>query len=135
MTMTREEISDHADTARSLAAAHRLADPTSNVAQLLDDCANGIDQLLSELDKRASAQSEWLPIETALKDGTKIIGGQFYKGELRDVALTWWGDSSRIYDPILGLFKQSEWWLKRTGSGYFDPTHWIPQPPTEEAEA
>lgn len=69
------------------------------------------------------------PIETAPKDGTEIVGYYSEPDGRLTAAVTWWGDSTRIYHPVWGQFKQSEWWLKRGGGAeWFDPEYWHPLP-------
>lgn len=70
------------------------------------------------------AMPKWQAIEAAPKDGTKIIGRDD-KGRVSD---TWWGDTSGLYHPIFGKFKQSEWWRNCIGDEWFDPVEFIPMP-------
>lgn len=78
----------------------------------------------------SEAMPKWQPIETAPKDGTKIIGRDD-RGRVSD---TWWGDTSDIHHVIFGKFKQSEWWRKDIGDEWFDPVEFIPMPqPPEDA--
>ena len=75
--------------------------------------------------------SQWQPIETAPKDGTRIIGrrsyAERYTGRLRyERHKTFWGKTSHV--PIYGWnygrdVEDQELW---------EPTHWmpLPDPPT-----
>jgi hypothetical protein len=68
--------------------------------------------------------SEWQPIETAPKDGTKILLGYFpdpvYEGAsvMRSWEVAFWH----------GIHRK---WCGRellNSEGYFSPTHWMPLP-------
>ena len=61
--------------------------------------------------------SEWQPIETAPKDGTKIIVFDHYDG----VVIARW----RMRWPESGYE-----WIEATGEEYenYRPTHWMPLP-------
>lgn len=64
--------------------------------------------------------SEWQPIETAPKDGSRLLA--YSKGwdhEQKDQEIAWWNESS-------GLFR----WQSGT---IVKPTHWMPLPSPPEA--
>lgn len=69
-------------------------------------------------------QMEWQPIETAPKDGTRLLLArkQRMSGELIVVSGYW--NSG-------GAFHMPHW---STSSNLFDPTHWMPLPPLPETE-
>jgi hypothetical protein len=63
----------------------------------------------------------WQPIETAPKDGTRILA----VGPERTVVITLWGKVSHV--PIYG-------WLDQVAGDpedttYWHPTYWMPLPP------
>lgn len=68
----------------------------------------------------------WLPIESAPKDGTPILG---FKGNLPEPIcigiVRWMPDNSRIADTWAG---------GALGASMFYPTHWqpLPNPPVSE---
>lgn len=74
--------------------------------------------------------TDWQPIDTAPKDGTKIFG----------VSRQWWtpinGDHRWAYSPILVTFWMSDRGKWEFGC-YAQPTHWlsIPELPTEGGAA
>jgi len=81
-----------------------------------------IDQLCARLEALHAAVSEWQPISTAPKDGTRIM--LWLSGPIRApkaVFGKWYKPSSR-----------SGYWITE-GSGLAKPTHWMlpPDPPTE----
>jgi hypothetical protein len=61
----------------------------------------------------------WLPIETAPKDGTKVLVGRFAEGD-RDglVEVDFWHDIKRHGYNGCGRFNAQYW----------PPTHWMPLP-------
>lgn len=75
--------------------------------------------------------NDWLPIETAPKDGTDIIVG-FDSASVWVVHVAWW----RSRDEDIGISADDEgWWSYTVGSvsqdmldGFQTPTHWIPLP-------
>lgn len=87
--------------------------------------------------------SEWQPIETAPKDGTRILA--YGKGTdramwpaheqmpLMQCVIYWsWHDDEIYEDTGNGLFKKVpvrhlEMW-KPIGPHFFKPTHWMPLP-------
>lgn len=91
--------------------------------------------------------SDWQPIETAPKDGTKILG--YGRGTERAMwpvdekmpfmqCVIWWTwhDSEELVDAGDGLFRKRpvrvlEMW-QPIGTHFFKPTHWmpLPSPPT-----
>lgn len=64
---------------------------------------------------------EWQPIETAPKDGTRILTCKIIAGEKRILcpAVNEWNDPSRTGLGSLG------WWAS---TALTDPTHWMPLP-------
>lgn len=82
------------------------------------------ESVLDEFEEAVLGRSEWQPIETAPKDGEKILLGYFPEpaydgaivGESCEVAF-WHGTHKK--------------WCSRTllnAEGYFSPTHWMPLP-------
>lgn len=68
-----------------------------------------------------------LPIETAPKDETKILGFFVNDDGIKTAEVTYWGDTSGIYDPFWGRFNKSRWWRStNAGNQWYDPTHWLP---------
>lgn len=71
--------------------------------------------------------SDWQPIETAPKDGTRILLGGCKL--MSSVQIGWWG-AGRYINRSVGY--ERDW---TTGSTYgFNPTHWmqLPQPPEQQ---
>lgn len=67
---------------------------------------------------------QWMPIETAPRDGTEII--VWNQTDLHDYCGVW-----------IGKFMDGHWWLKHFGwCGAHRATHWmpLPKPPKESAE-
>ncbi|UQS95251.1 hypothetical protein Pam5_35 [Pseudanabaena phage Pam5] len=73
--------------------------------------------LLARLDK---AEAGWQPIETAPKDGTRVL---VYSGQESVQCASWWRDGD------------SGWaeWCSPDGYTIFDTTHWRPLPPNPTA--
>lgn len=74
--------------------------------------------------------SGWQPIETAPKDGTRILlgGGKMFCEALED-----W-----VTAPLSAQWEHSYWLVGGTESGYVclgvdDPTHWMPLPAPPES--
>jgi hypothetical protein len=71
--------------------------------------------------------SEWQPIETAPKDGTKMLGWAPHKlindPKFRVVTM-WWKDTKwrGVGAPAF------DWCSTESGSLIGDPTHWMPLP-------
>lgn len=78
---------------------------------------------------------DWLPIETAPKDGTNILiidmTAEAPEAALAHFSEYWWGCKN---------FERSEFEEENIGCGtsvlefvgYYDPTHWMPLPPPPE---
>ena len=66
--------------------------------------------------------SEWLPIETAPKDGTEILLVRFQELCMPALGGAYWGRRDG--------FDDEEGWVSRNGAMWFPlhPTHWIPLP-------
>lgn len=80
--------------------------------------------------------SDWRPIETAPKDGTRILVWALHYGRFRDIAFARWEDlrpepSDYWSDGRLG----PGWYV--SGASFVEPTHWrpVPDPPQEEISA
>ena len=73
--------------------------------------------------------SEWLPIETAPKDGTEVLVGV-------DIATVWIVRNARFVRGEDWMEPESEdgWWAycnsvsQEMLEGIFAPTHWMPMP-------
>lgn len=85
------------------------------------------------LSRDGEAERGWRPIETAPKDGTRIllikVGWDTYEGRLGHTNYVWWG--------VIGYWSE-EWGNWNDGvepSGLADPTHWmpLPEPPTPDS--
>ena len=108
----------------------------------------------ADIERSASSEkvivrSEWLPIETAPKDGTRILG--FGRGTEKcawpayeqmpfmQCVIWWtWHDTVRLVDAGDGLFRKApervlEMW-QPIGPHFFRPTHWMPLPSPPGAE-
>lgn len=82
-------------------------------------------KVLDRLDREEAVH--WQPIETAPKDGTKILLGRF-------------DGTGREYDGRIRV----DWWRSRMGAGYtgfghfnptyWPPTHWMPLPAPPDGE-
>jgi hypothetical protein len=78
--------------------------------------------------------NEWQPIETAPKDGTSVITGVDI-ATAWIVRFAWWDDGTTFYDGQ-GHPENQGWWSYRNSvaaeklEGIYEPTHWIPCPPT-----
>jgi len=97
------------------------------------DCTIGKDfQLLADLD-RARADNGWLPIESAPKDGTRILACGGDCDELQLVA--WLNDSSISWKKAMAWCSPDSWQDEHGGYSTYSPTHWQPLPappiPTE----
>ena len=74
---------------------------------------------------------EWLPIESAPKDGTEVLLYGIWAGEIHGESKSpvidigsWAGGSSD--------YAGNDWWQLSTGDAYacwMRPTHWMPLPP------
>ena len=92
--------------------------------------------------------ASWLPIESAPKDGTKILAGrhrgkgQTYFGAKPhgEVSIAWWESRTRTVEidagnGLVSKVEEHEWEGWSTGYtcmmtiGEIKPTHWIPIPP------
>lgn len=76
--------------------------------------------------------SEWMPIETAPKDGTWILltGGDIWKGwdgDTQPDAVVGQYTESRNFSPSEGHW-QFAWYDGGFYGEYIDPTHWMPLP-------
>ena len=72
---------------------------------------------------------EWLPIESAPKDGSVILAWRFYL-----VAIMWTGDSEYPWDAInLGSHSSTAMLTNRFMDGDNNLTHWMPLPPNPAA--
>lgn len=62
--------------------------------------------------------SEWQPIETAPKDGTRVL--LFRRGWAESVSVGWWGGLWETWNVAGGITSE-----------FVHPTHWmpIPEPP------
>lgn len=61
---------------------------------------------------------EWMPVETAPKDGTRIL--LYREGWAENVAVCWWSNS------------QDEWEVAAGLCPFYDATHWIKLPTDPE---
>ena len=73
----------------------------------------------------------WLPIETAPKDGTRIMLGYFPdymdgKQQGGHPQIAWWNDTKNLWCSGLGFLK---------AKGAFSPTHWMPLPEPPDRKA
>lgn len=75
--------------------------------------------------------SEWQPIETAPKDGTRIILAQNGGVEVG----SWHAEDSGYYETISSTASERKQRWVQTSDGYwtgldeiYDPTHWMPLP-------
>lgn len=69
--------------------------------------------------------NEWLPIETAPKDGTMIIG--ICNGWVDEsITITWYNKKSYTKKFGTTIIKRTKGWQK--GLKKVNPTHWIPLP-------
>ena len=70
----------------------------------------------------STSEQKWLPIETAPKDGTRVL---LHHPHATDETVTAgaWGNWDR--DTVC--------WITDFGEGWLNPTHWmpLPVPPTE----
>ena len=66
--------------------------------------------------------SEWLPIESAPKDGTHILLGYFLEaGGGGPPVVAFWHGTKQKWCTLRELLN---------AEGYFSPTHWMPLPPS-----
>lgn len=78
--------------------------------------------------------SEWRPIETAPKDGTRFrarrIAAEIVNGSRqRTRRITWWGKASHV--PLYGWCHGQHW----EDVTLWEPTHWVPLPdPPEDSK-
>lgn len=86
---------------------------------------------------------QWQPIETAPKDGTRILTFAPTRYEKQQtIAVVWWGEFwHEDYEPAgNGLFMQTRQLLRAEWEGGpwspWRPTHWmpLPAPPKEQAD-
>jgi hypothetical protein len=64
--------------------------------------------------------SEWQPIETAPKDGTKIIAFHIWSRHIQMMTIAHWGRPGAYNAPC---------WISQGGTNHIDqPTHWMPLP-------
>ena len=70
-------------------------------------------------------ETEWQPIETAPKDGSKILLGWFLEGGGGGPEVAFWHDIDKTWCGRVLL----------KAEGYFSPTHWmsLPAPPSSNA--
>lgn len=74
----------------------------------------------------ASAPAEWMPIETAPKDGTEVL-------------VVWWGKVVMAWCAGAGASRDGgDWWrshsLHVVSADHPRPTHWMPLPPAPEVK-
>lgn len=62
-----------------------------------------------------SEKMTWQPIETAPKDGTRILS---YSDQEGVQCISWWRDGDTSWSE----------WCSPDGYTVFDPTHWMPLP-------
>ena len=85
---------------------------------------------------------KWQPIETAPKDGTRILvfgiygqHGEDYDYRRPEMFVTCWVDDD---DPLNPPLSRAGWWLDNLGevdASHPGPTHWMPLPaPPIEAD-
>lgn len=107
--------------------------------QITDDAADTLEDLLAEVEELHTA-SQWQPIETAPKDGTRILGW---------VTKAEWDAGYDVYSPRhthLPFIAEIAWtsWGGEHGPGWslcedfqtsatVKVSHWIPAPPNPEA--
>lgn len=80
--------------------------------------------------------SEWQPIETAPKDGTRILlhtrwdGDEITPDAFDEVQIGWWDDGNALDDPASIWHRPARWELDKVG----DPIHWMPLPEPPHAD-
>lgn len=96
-----------------------------------DERVDTIDAIISALNSAGLSPPEWRPIETAPKDGTRVLLAKFVGHPVHPTAL-WWA--------TLGHWsaKWNNWNDNVEPAGLAGPTHWMPLPapasqPTGEA--
>lgn len=60
--------------------------------------------------------NEWMPIETAPKDGTRVL---LYRGGFAESMAVAWFSCMEFNDDC---------WIPMNGSVFPEPTHWMPLP-------
>lgn len=75
------------------------------------------DKLLAHLQMKERSRNQWLPIETARKDGTMIIAHDWHRG-----CGIYGHDETHIVS-----FRDGEWFGKDSYEPHY-PTHWRPLP-------
>jgi hypothetical protein len=80
---------------------------------------------------------EWQPIETAPKDGTKLLMSVFFPGDticepFTEVTIGYWDHGNALDDPESIWHREPDWDVPTIG----DPTHWmpLPAPPTGDTK-
>ena len=88
---------------------------------------------MSEL--RKAAKAAWMPIESAPRDGTRVIVANKH-----GVTTAYWGDA-QVWDVPWNDATQNLHWVRWECEDYFysehlldelEPTHWMPLPPPPE---
>lgn len=88
-----------------------MSDPTP--AELLRD----IQWLRRERIARLAALVEWRAIDSAPKDGTRILLSR--PGTGWGVVIAWWSESAALYGDSIGFFRNATHWMP------------LPEPPSE----
>ena len=104
------------------------------VRMALEEWRNGLhprdaDEVFTALSALEAALPVWRPIETAPKDGTKILLGKIAGHPDHPTAL-WWATSGFWSD------KWGNWNDGIEPAGLASPTHWqpLPEPPKQEKQ-
>jgi len=88
----------------------------------LNEIAQAVISALTPADIVALGARCWQPIETAPKDGSKIILARIGENEVGKNLGVWWACSGSWSE------KYSRWWDGIEPCGFNHPTHWMPLP-------
>ena len=94
---------------------------------------NELEQFMIDQARKPVAKSVWFPIETAPKDGTRILAFGYWTGEVNGPdeqpteCIIYWRNGRTDYPGY-------EWYVDNTDgyAAWMKPTHWMPLPEPPE---
>jgi len=98
----------------------------------IDGLRSGIDYASDQLhtvteqrDRLAARERQWLPIESAPKDGTQILSFAEWEG----ITVCSWLDYSEVWETTEKMGWAKNYDTVAMSYETFEPTHWMPLPP------
>ena len=87
--------------------------------------------------RAAAGAREWLPLETALKDGTRVLWGGRWKGSGE------WTEEIFHYGSLSSVMPERDQFKNWYSAGFYTPDHWnvewthwqpLPEPPATDQQ-